>query len=209
MEIILIPGGGYASNCYLIFDRQTGEGAVVDPSSDLDAVMAAAGRVGAAVTKIFLTHGHFDHILNLKPVREATGAPVYVHADEAVCLTDARRSEFLSFLGRNVTFLPAEHLLRDGDTVSVGNETVTVLHTPGHTPGSVVYTFGSALLTGDTLFAGFVGRTDLLGGDSNALDRSLRRLLLLPDDKVIYPGHGGRSTIGHEKSTNPFLRGVI
>ena len=209
METILVPGGGYASNCYLIFDRLTGEGAVVDPSSDLDAVMVAAGRVGASVTKILLTHGHFDHILNLKPLRETTGAPVYVHADDAACLTDARRSLFLSFLGRNVTFLPAEHLLRDGDTVAVGSETVTVLHTPGHTSGSVVYAFGGALLTGDTLFAGSVGRTDLLGGDSDALERSLCRLMELPDDTVIYPGHGGRSTIGHEKSTNPFLRGVI
>lgn len=209
METILVPGGGYASNCYLIFDRQTGEGAVVDPSADLDAVMAAAGRVGAAVTKILLTHGHFDHILNLKPLREATGAPVYVHADDAICLADARWSQFLAFFDRNTTFAPAEYLLRDGDTVAVGAETVTVLHTPGHTGGSVTYAFGNTLLTGDTLFAGSIGRTDLLGGDAAKINASLRRLFQFPDGTVIYPGHGGKSTIQQEKSSNPFLRGVI
>ena len=209
METILVPGGGYASNCYMIFDRLSGEGAVIDPSSDYDAVMSAAGRVDVAVTKILLTHGHFDHILNLRPLRETTGAPVYVHADDAACLTDARRSEFLSFLGKNITFSPAEMLLHDGDEIPIGSETVTVLHTPGHTPGSVVYAFGTTLLTGDTLFAGCIGRTDLLGGDSNAMNCSIRRLLKLPDDTVIYPGHGGKSTIEHEKSSNPFLRGVI
>ena len=209
MEIILVPGRAYASNCYLIYDPTTGAGAVVDPSADVGDSLDTATRFDVTVGKILLTHGHFDHILNLKPLREATGAPVYVHADDAACLTDARRSEFLSFLGRNVTFAPAEHLLRDGDTVPVGSETVTVLHTPGHTPGSVVYAFGSTLLTGDTLFAGSVGRTDLLGGDAESLDKSLTRLLSFPNETVIYPGHGGKSTIYQEKLSNPFLRGVI
>ena len=206
MKIILVPGRAYASNCYLIYDPTTGAGAVVDPSADVGDILDIATRFDVTVGKILLTHGHFDHILNLKPLREATGAPVYVHADDAACLTDARRSEFLSFLGRNVTFAPAEHLLRDGDTVPVGSETVTVLHTPGHTPGSVVYAFGSTLLTGDTLFAGSVGRTDLPGGDMATLMDSLQKLTALPDDTLVIPGHGMHTRIALEKSGNPFLQ---
>ena len=194
---------GFASNCYMIVSG--GACAVVDPSADESDIIAAADREGLTVKYILLTHVHFDHILHLGALRDVTGAPLCVHADDAPALSDPDINLF-SMMRQDETFAPAEVLIRDGELLPLGDENIKVLHTPGHTPGSVTYECGGELLTGDTLFDMSVGRTDFPGGDETALYRSIKKLYGMPDGTKIYPGHGESSTIGIQKHSNPFTK---
>lgn len=197
--------GPIAANCYIIGCEKTALGAVVDPGAEGGRILKRLESLNLKCKYIILTHGHVDHIGALKEVREATGAEVIIHKDDAGMLTSPAQNLSL-FMGTMLKFDAADRLLEDGDKIQVGNLTLEVIHTPGHTPGGICLKLGNDLITGDTLFAGSVGRSDFPGGDHNVLINSIKsKLLIYPDDTNVYPGHGPASTIGQEKKTNPFL----
>ena len=181
---------------YLIGDPESREAAVVDPGWEAPKILAAASADGFRLTKAFVTHHHFDHVMGLDELLKAVDLPVHVHQDDAPFL-QAGRSNLKPVSG--------------GDTVEVGRFPVTLIHTPGHTPGSQCLLVQGHLFTGDTLFVNACGRWDLPGGDPAQLHESLmHKLALLPEDTVVYPGHNyadrPTSSIGQEKRTNPFLQ---
>lgn len=202
--------GPWESNCYIIGCGETKEGAVVDPGADAGKILNRVKKLGLKIDKIILTHGHPDHISALAEVRQATGAKVLIHSADADMLTDARRNLSL-FMGQKLELPQADVLLKDGDAIQVGKITLDVIHTPGHTPGGICLKCPEAvLITGDTLFAGSVGRSDFPGGSHNQLIASIKnKLLKFPPDTKVYPGHGPESTIGDEKRYNPFLTGAF
>lgn len=200
--------GAWESNCYIVGCSETKEGAVVDPGADGRKILNRVKKLGLTINKIILTHGHPDHLSALAEVQQATGAKVMIHALDAEMLVDARRN--LSFyMGESLELKPADVLLKDGDTIQVGNITLEVLHTPGHTPGGICLKCApDIVITGDTLFAGSVGRTDFPGGSHSKLIAGIKeKLLNFPPGTKVYPGHGPASTIGAEKRSNPFLTG--
>lgn len=206
MKIRSFFGGGFCAVTYLVTDDGEAQGVLVDPAVSYDAVRREYG-VLPQITAILLTHGHFDHILTLDEWREKTHAPVCICREDGACLTNATLSCYRGFLGKDITHPPADRLLTNGDTVSFGDEVLTVMQTPGHTPGSCVYVNGEDLLTGDTLFAeGGYGRYDLPGGSYEALRTSLAALFRMADTCRIYPGHGGPSTIGEERKYHGYFK---
>lgn len=180
---------------YLVACKATKEAAVVDPGWDVPHILLTAARYGLTITKVLLTHTHSDHINGVALVRERTKAPLHVHALEAKAF-DAAASPLVE--------------LQDGDTIALGDVALSVLHTPGHSPGLVCFHVGDDLICGDVLFVGAIGRIDLRGADPRAMYHSLARLKTLPDATRIWPGHNygpaRSSTIGEEKRYNPYLR---
>lgn len=179
MHIQTLPLGPLQTNCYILWQEQADAVVVIDPGDDIPALRRALA--GKTVAGVLITHAHFDHILGLPAL---PGAPVYVHALDAAAMTDAEIN-----CSPRPTTVPATHTVSEGDAVTLAGMTFTVLHTPGHTPGSVCYRCGDDLFTGDTLFVGGYGRTDLPGGSFDSLRASLRRLMGLHGVSV-YPGHG-------------------
>ena len=194
MKIIPICPASFSSNTYLIVSD--GAALVVDPSVSAEAILRVATEQNAEIQGILLTHGHFDHILSLDVLRDALHIPAAIHTHDAVMLTDGRKNAFYDFFGKERVFYAAEQLLSEGETLSLANETITVLHTPGHTGGSVCYLAGDALITGDTLFSNTYGRCDLWSGDEAEMQKSLARLRTLPPTLTIYPGHGDTARLG-------------
>jgi glyoxylase-like metal-dependent hydrolase (beta-lactamase superfamily II) len=199
IKIRSICPDSFASNCYLLLQGQAA--LVVDPGVSLASIQSALEAQGAVCRGILLTHGHFDHILSLDELRAAyPDAPVYLHADDAELLSDGQKNAFALFFGQDRVWQPANRLLLGGEIIPLGDEQIRVIHTPGHTQGSVCYLFGDHLITGDTLFDGGYGRCDLYGGDWAALTRTLRRLTELPRTLRIYPGHGPSAALGDSLS---------
>ena len=196
------PVGAYGANCSLVFDAQS-QAVVIDPGDEAARILAKVKELALDVRAILLTHAHFDHIGAAARLQRELGAPVYVHADDVRGLTDARYS--VMPIDEPIT---ADHLLQDGDVITVGELTFTVLHTPGHTTGSVCYRIENVLFAGDTLFSGGIGRTDFPGGDMTTMRQSLKCVCALPDELSVVCGHGEETTIGYEKRTNPFLIGL-
>lgn len=187
--------GPMAVECYLVADLLSKEACLIDPGAEPEKLEKALKKEELSLRYIINTHGHGDHIA----ANGYFGVPVYIHRLDAGFLTDPKLNLSRHFFF-DVVSPPAGRLLEDGDTVALGALTFGVIHTPGHTPGSVALSLGGVLFTGDTLFAGGVGRTDFSYGDERALYRSIReKLFTFPDDTVIYPGHGPASTIGDEK----------
>ena len=209
-EIIAIPVGALEVNCYIVWDRATLDGVIIDPGADADEIEAAVKENGLKVRCVLNTHGHFDHVGADAAMKAAFGAPVAIHPDDAPLMADAH--EHGIFFGVETPKQAApDILLEDGQSVEFGPLKFKVIHTPGHTRGGVcLYLEGAkALFTGDTLFAGSVGRTDFEGGSMDELMSSISRKLLSLDDKVmVLPGHGPSSTIGEERMTNPYLAGI-
>ncbi|MBQ9978720.1 MAG: MBL fold metallo-hydrolase [Clostridia bacterium] len=195
MEIISLSPTGFASNCFIL--HSAGEAFVIDPAISEKRILARLEDEGLTLKGILLTHGHFDHIWRAEELRNATGAPLYVHEADAEILTDSKKNAYATFTGGSFTISEADGLLREGDALTLGTERITVLHTPGHAKGSVCYDTGEILITGDTLFAQSFGRYDLYGGDLKALKGSLQRLLELAstENRWIYCGHGENSTL--------------
>jgi len=197
--------GPLSTNCYLAACEETGGAVVIDPGG-MSAGLASAIREHE-VSHILLTHGHFDHILETAAVADMTGAAVAIHDLDAPMLTDpVMNGSFM--IGGRIQAPEASTLLSGGDTVAVGKSSLTVVHTPGHSPGGISFLFGDEfIIGGDTLFRLSVGRWDFPGGDYDTLMKSLgETFAALPDGMVLYPGHGESSTIGFEKTHNEFLR---
>ena len=202
-----------ATFCYLIGDESSKTCAVVDPAFETERILGEADRLGCKIESIINTHGHSDHTAGNKAVREATGARIFIHAADACRLGSLLHSTVCRILGGKGS-PPAEVLLQDNDTITIGDVRLTVLQTPGHTPGSIcLYTTGH-IFTGDTLFVGAVGRTDLPGGSQKQLSASIhKKIYTLPGDTVVWPGHDYgpalSSTVQREKETNPFTRSQV
>ena len=185
MDIIKLQGLSYASNTYVIISGN--DAAVVDPSVEIKKIMSALN--GAKLRYILLTHGHFDHILNLDTLKCATGAEICIHESDAKMLTDPELNAS-EFFGLDFVSLGADRVLRDGEALPLGRESIEIVHSPGHTPGSVCFDCGSDLVCGDTLFTSGYGRYDLPGGDAKVLFSSLKMLSDRRDNPMIHPGHG-------------------
>jgi hydroxyacylglutathione hydrolase len=223
----ILPVGMLQCNCHIIGDPETREALVIDPGDDAERILELIARHKLRVSAIVITHTHIDHVGGLRRIQQATGAPVRMHADdlELYRMLDVQAA----WIGcKAPEKAEVSELLREGDTIRWGRFEAQVLHTPGHTQGSVCLYMPSdmpesraaavaakstervpgRLFAGDTLFAGSIGRTDLWGGSFETIIRSLKgKVLKLPDETVVYPGHGAPTTIGQERETNPFLVG--
>jgi hydroxyacylglutathione hydrolase len=199
--------GPFAMNAWLAACSETGEAVLIDPGAELPRVLALRRPEGFTVKRILLTHGHVDHAAGAAEAREATGAPVSIHEGDVPWLAMLPRQAAMFGL-EDARPLTPDATLADGEVVTVGRQSATVLHTPGHCPGSVSLWFEEAgvVFTGDTLFQGSVGRTDLPGGDFEQLARSITgKLFTLGDAVKFLPGHGPGGTIGEERLHNPFV----
>jgi hydroxyacylglutathione hydrolase len=207
MIIETFPVGRLQCNCTVLGDKQTQEAIVIDPGDNIPKIMAVLLAHGLTVKQILVTHAHIDHIAGAQMLKELTGAPVlYNQADLALVAVMDTQAKMIGAEVPDVRKPDAD--LRDGLTFGVQGVRGTVIHTPGHTPGSVCLYVPdeSLLLAGDTLFAGSVGRSDFLGGDGPMLLRSIHeRLMVLPETTRVIPGHGAETMIGTERETNPFL----
>jgi len=203
--------GPLACNCYIVGDDATKEAIVIDPGGDAEDLVTTIVEHGLRITAIIATHAHFDHVIAAERVRDATGAPFYLHDHDKPVLSWLQESGRL-FLGIDLPPPPdVDSAADEGTRVVAGAVELEVMHTPGHSPGSISLLGDGALFSGDTLFAGSVGRTDLPGGDTLAMVRAIRKkLFALDDDLRVYPGHGPATTLGEEKVSNPFVgeRGV-
>jgi hydroxyacylglutathione hydrolase len=200
--------GHMAVFAYLVADDGGGDGLVIDPAADVDHILAVARKHKIDIKYIVNTHGHVDHIAGNVEMKEKTGASLIIHADDATMLTSTPAMMLRMFGAKQSP--PADITVADGQLITVGNISLRVIHTPGHSPGGIALYAPGIVFTGDTLFVEAVGRTDLPGGSWPLMLHSIQtRLLTLPDDTNVYPGHNyGRmptSTIGHEKKNNPFL----
>lgn len=203
MLIKQITVGPLQSNCFIIGDEETSESIVIDPGDEPDLIMDVINGNGLKVNYIVCTHGHFDHVGAVSDIKGKTGAKVVIHKDEIEIYHAAR--DMATFWGYEVERLPEpDMLVDDGDRIMVGNMSFTIIHTPGHSPGGICLYGEGIVVTGDTLFAGSVGRTDFYGGDMNKLKESFNRLMLLPGETRVLPGHGPDSTIDIERRDNPF-----
>jgi hydroxyacylglutathione hydrolase len=190
-----IEVGPMKNLCYIVGDPMTKEGAIIDCGWEAKKLHQASQKHGLKITKILLTHAHFDHVKALGELHDLTGAEILIHGDEPYTP---------DFSASTLT------KLKEGDKIAIGKLTCKVLHTPGHSPGSACFLFGKKMITGDALFVGGCGRVDLPGSDPTEMHHSLQRLKSMDDDIEIYPGHdygsAPHSTLGHEKKHNPFLK---
>lgn len=206
----ILPVGMLQCNCSIFGDEQSREAMVVDPGDEIERVLEIVARHGLTVNAIVITHAHIDHIGGAQKLKQATGAPVYMNLNDA----DLQRMLDVqaAWLGmRTVPQVEIDAPAKDGDRIAIGTSEARVLHTPGHTQGSISLWLPAEgkLVAGDTLFRDSIGRTDLPGGDGRQILRSIHeKLMPLPDETVVFPGHGPETTLGREKQFNPFLVGL-
>jgi glyoxylase-like metal-dependent hydrolase (beta-lactamase superfamily II) len=198
--------GPIMANCFVIGCEETREGAVIDPGAEARRIMDVVNTAGLKVTRIINTHGHFDHVGANREIKATTEAELIIHPLDAPML--AQLDQMAGAFGMSVeNSPPPDRTVEEGDRIQVGNLTLAVLHTPGHTPGGISLHIDGHVFVGDTLFQGSIGRTDFPGGDYDTIIRSIReKLFPLGDQVVVYTGHGPETGIGQEKKFNPFAR---
>lgn len=206
MIIKKLEVGPIMANCFIVGCEKTKEAIVIDPGDDASDILMALAKAELKVKYLVNTHGHFDHVGANKKMKEVTGAQIAIHeADEPMLSQLSSNALMFGLSAENSP--PADILLKDGDEIRFGEITMTVIHTPGHSQGGICLSTRGHLFSGDTLFAGSIGRTDLPGGDYDTLISSIKQKLLPLDSNTrVYTGHGPETTIGNEKAVNPFLR---
>ena len=196
MEIITMPVGDYQTNCYLVWQEGREDCVLIDPGYLPDEIMGFVQSKGKKLAAILLTHGHFDHVGGVKKIAKETGCPVYLREEE---------NSLPPFMTAGTLYSTDDF----EDTLTVAGLTFTVLHTPGHTPGSVCLICEDVIFAGDTLFAGSCGRTDFPGSDPGDMKISLQKLYALPGNYQVFPGHGESTTLEYEREHNPYMKGVL
>lgn len=196
MKIAVLTVGAYQTNCYLVWDEQRSDCVVIDPGYMSEEILEEVHKLGKTVDAILLTHGHFDHVGGVKEIAAETGCRVYLSPEERQ----------LPEMMTNGTLYSTDSY---GESVTAAGLTFQVLHTPGHTPGSVCLICEDVLFAGDTLFAGSCGRTDFPGSDPQKMVSSLKTLASLPGDYQVLPGHGEDTTLSYERKHNPYMRGIL
>lgn len=207
MLIERLEVGIFCENCYLVACQETLEGVIIDPGDDADKILTRVEALKLKIKHILITHAHLDHVQALAEVKERVARPVFMHRDDQFLL-DNLQVQAAAF-GLTISRIPeVDQYINEGELIGFGNVSFNVLHTPGHSRGSVSFVTDGAAFVGDALFAGSIGRTDLPGGDFETLIASIRsKLFPLGDETVVYSGHGPETTIGREKASNPFLQG--
>lgn len=199
--------GPLETNCYIVYDDVEKEAFLIDPAWDYEQIDKALDVLGVTLRFVFLTHGHADHIGALQEVRNHKDVPVYIGKGDVDLIANSRNNLSM-FLGKEIVITSPEHIVTDGEVINFAGVPFKVIETPGHTPGGLCLYGAGLLFAGDTLFRCSVGRTDFYGGDSQVLVSSIEeKLMKLPDDTVVLPGHGPATDIGYERRNNPFLGG--
>ena len=200
------PAGPLECNCTILADGDTKDAVVIDPGGELPKIAEIVAHYDLTVRAIIHTHAHLDHIFGTRDVKEAHGGTICLHRGDTF-LYDGFAVQAAMFGWKVRDVVPVERWIVDGDTIEMGKQSLSVIHTPGHTPGSVCFAIGGILFAGDTLFRGSIGRTDLPGGDSKQIAQSIKSRLYTRDlDTLVIPGHGPETKLGDEARSNPFVR---
>ena len=203
LQIHTLPLGAYQTNTYIVHDSESKSCAVIDPGYEAQTILKKVAQLGLTVDAILLTHGHFDHVGAVLEIQKATSCALWMNQGDYSPARHPLRGMMYPLADTTAAEI---NLCEEGEVIHAGGLTFTTLDTPGHTWGSVCYLCGDALFSGDTLFAGSCGRTDLPGGDWATITESLRRLQAIEAELRVFPGHGESSTLGYEKMTNPYMR---
>ena len=211
MIIRCIPGGVFMTNCYIVGDEETNEAILIDPGEQIEDILREVEKSGMKITKILNTHTHIDHVAGVEKAKKELGVKFYLHPEEEPVLEALPEAAMRYPQFGDVEVPKVDGHIEEGDEIDIGNLKAKVLHTPGHTWGSVCLVIDGHVISGDTLFAGSVGRVDLTGGTSmRELVGSIKaKLMSLPDSTNVYPGHGPATTIGIERRSNPFITGDL
>ena len=207
MQIEMITTGPIQENCYVVMDETSHDAIIVDPGDDESRIADAVERMGARPVAIVNTHCHFDHVGAVSAIKRRYGIPFYIHPNDQEMLASA--SFVASNFGLQLEQPQHDAFIHEGEMFTVGESSLAVRYTPGHCPGHIILVGDGFALVGDVVFAGSVGRTDFPGTSWDVLSESIKReLLSLPDETVLFPGHGPSTTVGRERQTNPFLQGL-
>ncbi|MCY6958573.1 MBL fold metallo-hydrolase [Clostridium brassicae] len=201
MKIKVIPLGLYAANCYILIDENTKDASIIDPGGDAKLLIKEVEKLEVNPKYILLTHGHMDHVGAVNDVKEKYNIPVYINLKDKKMMNEGQDVFGATWKGTS-----EDTEINEGDILTLGSLEIKCIETPGHTPGGMCFIVRNVVFTGDTLFEGSIGRTDFVGGDYNALIKNIKeKLMILPEDTIVLPGHGPKSNIGYEKRSNPFL----
>ena len=206
IKINKIMSGIIEENCYIVYDSETLKSVIVDPGEDGDKIIKEIEKNGFIPELLVNTHGHYDHISSDEQIRSKYKTPLAIHKNDAEMLSEPNRNGSAMF-GNPVSVRKPEMLLEDGQKVSLSFTKFKVIHTPGHTKGGICLLFDGFIITGDTLFAGTIGRTDFPGGSFDEIMQSIEKIKIFDPSTVIYPGHGSRTTLANELRHNPYLNG--
>ena len=209
MIIETIPLGIYATNCYIFGDNLSREVVIIDPADEANKIINIIEKNNYIVKYIIITHGHFDHILALKDIKQQYNAKVAIHKGDADYLSNNTANLSTAMPNIKLESVRADIILNDGDILNLGKYKLEIIHTPGHTNGGICIKADDVLFSGDTLFYNSIGRTDFPTGSFDKIEASIKKLYTFAGSTKVYPGHGQSTTIGHEKQTNPFVRCIV